>query len=50
MTPLRIRKLRLSRASAEDVQWVCGTLNRINASFGARADLMSDCTLTFVLP
>lgn len=42
MTPLRIRRLRLSFASTTDARCLCDILNRVNHSFGLRADLMSD--------
>jgi len=45
MTPLQIRKLRLSRVAAEDARWMADTLNRISRSYGVRVDLRSDSTL-----
>jgi len=36
MTPMRIRRMRLNRASAADVQWLADTLGRVSAPFGTR--------------
>ena len=45
LTPMQIRNIRLNRASAADVRWVCDTLNRVSRSFGVQAELMSDGAL-----
>jgi poly-gamma-glutamate synthesis protein (capsule biosynthesis protein) len=50
MTPLRIRKLRLDRASPPDASWMCETLNRINPGPGARVELTPAGTLVLVPP
>jgi hypothetical protein len=49
LTPLQIRKLRLNRPPAEDVRWLCATVNRIGAPFGSRVDLTSDGSLVLAL-
>jgi poly-gamma-glutamate synthesis protein (capsule biosynthesis protein) len=39
MTPLQIRRMRLNRASATDIQWICDTMNTISRRFGTHVDL-----------
>lgn len=39
MTPLRIRRFRLERASAEDARWLAETLDRESRKLGARVEL-----------
>ncbi|HME84066.1 MAG TPA: CapA family protein [Roseiarcus sp.] len=39
MTPLKIRRLQLSRPSSEDVDWLRRTLDRESAPFGTRVEL-----------
>ncbi len=48
MTPMRIRKMRLNRPSAAEVEWLRDTVDRISADFGARVELAADGSL--VLP
>lgn len=48
MTPLQIRRLRLTRAPAGDVRWLCGTLNRISEPFGVRVGVTADGALSRV--
>jgi poly-gamma-glutamate synthesis protein (capsule biosynthesis protein) len=50
ITPMQVRRLRLTRASAEDAGWLRDTLNRINAPFGVRADLDAASALTLAWP
>jgi poly-gamma-glutamate synthesis protein (capsule biosynthesis protein) len=38
MTPLRIRRMRLVRPTSAEVHWLCDTLDRISAPFGARLE------------
>ena len=45
MTPLRIRRLQLQRASRADVAWLAKTLDRECARFGARVTTMREGTL-----
>jgi poly-gamma-glutamate synthesis protein (capsule biosynthesis protein) len=45
MTPMQIRKIRLSRASAADTRWLCETLNRVSRPFGVQAALTPDGAL-----
>jgi poly-gamma-glutamate synthesis protein (capsule biosynthesis protein) len=44
-TPLQMRRLRLSRASASDTEWLCDTLNRISTAFGVRWTVTRDGAL-----
>jgi poly-gamma-glutamate synthesis protein (capsule biosynthesis protein) len=46
MTPLRIRRFRLNRASPADVRWLCGALNREGKTFGTQVLLNEDNRLT----
>ncbi|HEX5084032.1 MAG TPA: CapA family protein [Blastocatellia bacterium] len=46
LVPMRTRRFRLHRASAEDSQWLCDLLNRLGAPFDTRAQLKNDHTLT----
>jgi poly-gamma-glutamate synthesis protein (capsule biosynthesis protein) len=39
MVPLRIKRFRLNRASAEEATWLQQTLDRETAKFGARIEL-----------
>jgi poly-gamma-glutamate synthesis protein (capsule biosynthesis protein) len=39
MTPLRIRHMRLNRASLADAEWICETVNTISRAFGTRVAL-----------
>jgi poly-gamma-glutamate synthesis protein (capsule biosynthesis protein) len=39
MTPLQIRRLRLTRASADDARWMCETVNEISRTFGTQVTL-----------
>ena len=48
MTPLRIRRLRLHRASADDARWLCDRLDRVCRPFGARMEVAADGALTLV--
>jgi poly-gamma-glutamate capsule biosynthesis protein CapA/YwtB (metallophosphatase superfamily) len=45
MTPFRIRRLRLERASREDAAWLAATLDRESRRFGAHVTLEPDDTL-----
>jgi poly-gamma-glutamate capsule biosynthesis protein CapA/YwtB (metallophosphatase superfamily) len=46
LVPMRVRRFRLSRASAEDSQWLCDLLNHLGAPFDTRAQMESDHSLT----
>lgn len=46
MTPLRIRKMRLHRASREDAEWLRDTITAASCEFDSRAELAADGTLT----
>ena len=46
MHPLRMRRMRLARATPEDAAWLAGTLNRIGHAFGSRFALADDGVLT----
>jgi poly-gamma-glutamate capsule biosynthesis protein CapA/YwtB (metallophosphatase superfamily) len=46
MTAMRIRKIRLNRASAEEAEWLRNTVDRVSAEFGARVELAADGALT----
>jgi poly-gamma-glutamate synthesis protein (capsule biosynthesis protein) len=39
MTPLRVRHMRLNRASSGDAEWICETVNTISRAFGAHVTL-----------
>jgi poly-gamma-glutamate synthesis protein (capsule biosynthesis protein) len=45
LTPMRIRKMQLSRASPDDAGWVRDTLCRISSEFGTRVELRSEGSL-----
>jgi poly-gamma-glutamate capsule biosynthesis protein CapA/YwtB (metallophosphatase superfamily) len=42
MTPLRIRRMRLTRASPAEAEWLRATLDRAAAAFGSRARLTDE--------
>jgi poly-gamma-glutamate synthesis protein (capsule biosynthesis protein) len=44
MTPMQIRKIRLTRASPADARWLCDTVTRISRPFGVQAEQQSDGT------
>jgi len=46
MTPMRIRKMRLNRASREEAEWLRDTITEASRDFGARAELAANGTLT----
>jgi poly-gamma-glutamate capsule biosynthesis protein CapA/YwtB (metallophosphatase superfamily) len=46
MTPMRLRKMRLNRASPDDAGWLRDTLERVSAPFGTRVDVSADGSLT----
>jgi poly-gamma-glutamate capsule biosynthesis protein CapA/YwtB (metallophosphatase superfamily) len=46
LVPMRVRRFRLNRASAEDSQWLCELLNRLGSPFNTRAQLENDHSLT----
>jgi poly-gamma-glutamate synthesis protein (capsule biosynthesis protein) len=45
MTPLQIRKLRLNRASPDDVRWLTNRLTGISLGFGSRVEEAADGSL-----
>ena len=45
MTPMRIRWMRLNRASAEEADWLQHTVHRVSAPFGTAVDLALDGAL-----
>jgi poly-gamma-glutamate capsule biosynthesis protein CapA/YwtB (metallophosphatase superfamily) len=45
MTPMRIRRMRLHRASAAEAEWLRHTVHRASAQFGAGVGLASDGAL-----
>jgi poly-gamma-glutamate capsule biosynthesis protein CapA/YwtB (metallophosphatase superfamily) len=45
MTPMRIRQMRLNRASASETEWLRHTLTRNSSAFGCRVDRLADGTL-----
>jgi len=45
MTPLKIRKVQLNRASVDDVRWLGDTLNRISRVFGTHVEPTGDGAL-----
>ena len=49
LVPMQVRRFKLNRASAEDSQWLCDLLSRLEAPFDTRAQLESDSTIT-ILP
>ena len=46
MTPTRLRKMRINRASRDEAQWLAGILNREGRKLGTRAILGEDLRLT----
>lgn len=42
MTPLRIRRMRLNRATPAEAQWLCGRLTGISGAFGSRVEMAAD--------
>ena len=42
MTPLRIRKMRLNRATPAEAQWLHGRLTGISSAFGSRVEMSAD--------
>ncbi|HEY0697971.1 MAG TPA: CapA family protein [Micromonospora sp.] len=46
MAPLRVRRMRLQRASPADARWLCDTLNQISEPHRAPVRLTPDGTLT----
>jgi poly-gamma-glutamate synthesis protein (capsule biosynthesis protein) len=45
MTPMRIRRMRLNRASPEEAAWLQQTIHRVSCEFGATVDLAPDGSL-----
>jgi poly-gamma-glutamate synthesis protein (capsule biosynthesis protein) len=45
MTPTRVRRFRIGRATAEEARWLRDTLNREGAKLGTQAELRPDGTL-----
>jgi len=45
MMPLQHRRLRLTRASAVDTEWLRDTLERVSAEFGTHVELEGDGAL-----
>jgi hypothetical protein len=39
MTPFRIQRMRLNRASAQEAAWLRGTVDRASYEFGTAVDL-----------
>lgn len=46
IVPMRSRRMRLERATAEDSRWVRDVLSRISRAYGSRVELDPDGTLT----
>lgn len=46
MVPMRVRRMRLERAAADDVDWLRATLDRIGRPYGARVTATSGGDLT----
>ncbi len=46
MTPMRIRKMRLNRASREEAEWLRDMITEASRDFGSRAEFAADGTLT----
>lgn len=46
ITPMRARRMRLERATAEDARWVRDVLDRISRAYGSRVERSPDDTLT----
>ena len=45
MTPIRVRRFRVNRASEADMRWLRELLNREGERFGTRVEIASDNTL-----
>jgi poly-gamma-glutamate capsule biosynthesis protein CapA/YwtB (metallophosphatase superfamily) len=45
MTPWRIRRMRLNRASVQEAEWLRGTIDRASHEFGTAVDLSPDGAL-----
>jgi poly-gamma-glutamate capsule biosynthesis protein CapA/YwtB (metallophosphatase superfamily) len=45
MVPVRVRRMRLTRASAADTRWLQGTLDRVSQPFGSRVELADGALL-----
>lgn len=45
MTPTRVQRFRVARASGEEARWLCATLDRESRAFGTRVRLTDDQTL-----
>ena len=45
MVPLQARRMRLTRATGKDAQWLRSTVDRVSRRFGVRVDLAPDGTL-----
>jgi len=45
LLPMRIKRFRLRRATAQEAQWLCDVFVREGRRFGTRAALTADCTL-----
>jgi poly-gamma-glutamate synthesis protein (capsule biosynthesis protein) len=50
MAPMRLRRMRLTRAARAEVGWLEDTLNRISATFGSRFEVAEDGMLRLVEP
>ena len=50
MVPMRLKRLRLNRASTAEAQWLRDMLSREGSRFGTRAVWHEDNTLTLDLP
>jgi poly-gamma-glutamate capsule biosynthesis protein CapA/YwtB (metallophosphatase superfamily) len=50
IAPMRARRMRLGPAPREDVEWLCGLINRISHRFGAQVELTEDGTLRLLDP
>ncbi len=48
MRPLRIRKMRLHRASSKEAEWLADTITEASRDFGSRVELAPDHTFTLV--
>jgi len=46
LTPMQLRRFRVSRVSEEDAQWLCDTLNRESRQFGTRVECQADNRMT----
>jgi poly-gamma-glutamate capsule biosynthesis protein CapA/YwtB (metallophosphatase superfamily) len=46
LVPMQVRRFRLNRASAADVQWLYTLLNRLGAPFATPVQRESDHSLT----